>query len=803
MNLIPVVTTLCITLASGLYYLKHSEDESRAVQYRVAMSDIEKVADNLGGSLRYDGSPISHVGDNIQQCQQHDLYPEDLYINPDISWRVEVLGLNCDIAQLSMSVAEEKFPLLTRAAIESGAALGEINSNTLKVHWLHRLHKRRVNEIGLKSALKTNHNKLCLRCISESSTIKIVKGNEQSASIGQRLGEDPQVKVFTNDENQTGIAGITVNFESSGDSKVDPSAVVTDEYGLASTKWILGNKAGRYDLTASVSEFSFSYIEFAATAHPSFPDSMMRVGWQTGQSGTVAELFAVRPAVKVVDQHNNPIPGELITFAINQGAGTLGDSNDQTITVTTNADGIASVSWTLGQIEGPNQLMATHSNLVGDLRFSVEGVPGPPAQLVISSQPIPDPISGKIMLTQPEVLIKDRFGNMTDNSSSSITVSVEGDLNYNKGLLLGDLSVTAINGLASFSDLAFEGLINKDYRLQFTSPGLGSVTSDPIRVSLPGEPFKLEANASDHRNAEVGTQLDISVTLTDRPGNSVPSREIAFAVTSGGGSVTTPVSTNSEGVATTNWTLGTEVGTNTLIATINQLSETLQTETFSASPAELIVLQQPSADNSASGEPLDIQPILRIRDRFGNTIYDDSYWIGAGVANYNGETKIVGGYQAQNINGSVVFNGLAVKSIVDTEFRFLFTVQNAGGVNTLSDPLSVYHAGPAYQMKLVQGDDNYGGINQIITPNPIVKVLDDMNNPVSGEVIEFDPYGVWIATMDSHFTRSKKTVQTDSYGNAEIRWKITQSVGPQQLTAKCLSCSVSRSVIFTPSGRVK
>ena len=105
-------------------------------------------------------------------------------------------------------------------------------------------------------------------------------------------------------------------------------------------------------------------------------------------------------------------------------------------------------------------------------------------------------------------------------------------------------------------------------------------------------------------------------------------------------------------------------------------------------------------------------------------------------------------------------------------------------------------------MKLVQGDDNYGGINQIITPNPMVKVLDDMNNPVSGEAIDFDPYGVWIATMDSHFTTSKKTVQTDSYGNAEIRWKITHSFGLQQLTAKCLSCSVSRRVIFTPSGRV-
>lgn len=798
MNLIPVVTTLCITLASGLYYLKHSEDESRAVQYRVAMSNIEKVADNLGGGLRYDESQISNAGDKIQQCQQHDLYPEDLYINPDINWRVEVLGLNCDIAKLSMSVAEEKFPLLTRAAIESGAALAEINSHTLKVHWLHRLHKRRVNEIGLKSALKTNHNKLCLRCISESSTIKIVKGNEQSASIGQSLGEDPQVKVFTNDENQTGIAGITVNFESSGDSKVDPSAVVTDEYGLASTKWILGNKAGRYDLTASVSEFSFSYIEFAATAHPSFPDSMMSVGWHTGQSGTVAELFAVRPAVKVVDQHNNPIPGELITFAINQGAGTLGDSNDQTITVTTNADGIASVSWTLGQIEGPNQLMATHSNLVGDLRFSVEGVPGPPAQLVISSQPIANPISGKIMLTQPEVLIKDRFGNMTDNSSSSITVSVEGDLNYNKGLLLGDLSVTAINGLASFSDLAFEGLINKDYRLQFTSPGLGSVTSDPIRVSLPGEPFKLEANASYHRNAEVGTQLDISVTLTDRPGNSVPSREIAFAVTSGGGSVTTPVSTNSEGVATTNWTLGTEVGTNTLIATINQLSETLQTETFTAPAAKLVIIRQPSAGGGVSGDSLETQPILQITDHLNNVIDDESYWVSAAIYAYN-EARIVGGYQAQNINGAVTFNGLAVEAIVDKQFEIEFVI-NETNIRSTSQPLSIRNSKSAYKMRVVGGAANTGAINTDILPNPKVRILDEMDNPVSGVTIQFIPNYVFVTPYYSNdYTDSTLSVLTDFNGEAMVRWKRTGIGG--KLIVNCATCQRDKTAEFIPRER--
>ena len=803
MNLISVIITLCIALTSGLYYLKHNQDEPRAVQYRAVMASVEQVATKLGGDLRF--SSMDSIANGslgiTQQCQKHPLYPQNLYIPANIKWRIEVLGLDCDIAKLSISVESDEFSLLARAAVESGVTLGEIDSTMGKIHWVHRLHKRRASDTGLKSALQTNYSDLCLRCISESSTIKIQQGDGQTAIVGHTLAQNPMVKVFVNDEHQIGIPNTTVTFSTSGQSQVTPVSIKTDSEGLASTQWTLGNKAGKYSLTASASDFSFSYVVFEATATPDRPESMIKDNWNEGQSGTAGEPFKKRPAIKVLDKYANPVLNEEITFRINQGDGTLGDNNNQTKTIFTNSDGIASISWTLGSQVGVNKVLASH-DLLGDLSFSVNGLAGAPAQLELATQPVANLISGQIMTTQPVVFIKDRFGNLTDKSSSSITVSVEGDYLSHKGFLKSELSAIAKNGLASFRDLAFEGLINTDYRLKFTSPGLLSVTSDPIRVIHAGEPFKLE-KVGFQSNAEVNSELDITVILTDRPGNRIPEREIAFEVVAGGGSVTTPIRTNSEGVATANWRLGTKVGTNTLIATINQLSETLQAETFSASPADLVFLRQPSAGNSASGEALDIQPILRIRDRFGNTIYDDSYWIGAGVANNNGETKIVGGYQAQNINGSVVFNGLAVRSIVDREFRFSFIVQNVDGVNTFSDPLSVYHAGPAYQMKLVQGDDNYGGINQIITPNPIVKVLDDMNNPVSGEVIEFDPYGVWIATMDSHFTRSKKTVQTDSYGNAEIRWKITHSGGPQQLTAKCLSCSVSRRVIFTPSGRVK
>ena len=59
----------------------------------------------------------------------------------------------------------------------------------------------------------------------------------------------------------------------------------------------------------------------------------------------------------------NPISGQEITFTVNQGGGASDSANNQTKTVITNSEGIASVSWTLGQIAGPNTLIATHSSL--------------------------------------------------------------------------------------------------------------------------------------------------------------------------------------------------------------------------------------------------------------------------------------------------------------------------------------------------------------------------------------------------------------------------------------------------------
>jgi len=88
----------------------------------------------------------------------------------------------------------------------------------------------------------------------------------------------------------------------------------------------------------------------------------------------------------------------------------------------------------------------------------------------------------------------------------------------------------------------------------------------------------IAANSSTTLTAAPGGQVDEppSVIVSDASGNPMSGVTVTFAVTTGGGSVTGNHQTSdASGVATVgSWTLGTETGTNTLVASTGNLSVT-------------------------------------------------------------------------------------------------------------------------------------------------------------------------------------------------------------------------------------
>jgi alpha-tubulin suppressor-like RCC1 family protein len=144
------------------------------------------------------------------------------------------------------------------------------------------------------------------------------------------------------------------------------------------------------------------------------------------------------------------------------------------------------------------------------------------AQLAILTQP-QGSSSGSVLATQPVIEIRDGQGNrVTSGDSASVVVSVE-IVSGNNGTLSGTLTATAVNGVATFSDLALAGDIEEHYVLRFSSGSLAPTNSENVTVSH--GPATQLAITTEPIGGASGTTLDTApiIEVQDADGNRVTS----------------------------------------------------------------------------------------------------------------------------------------------------------------------------------------------------------------------------------------------------------------------------------------
>jgi len=101
----------------------------------------------------------------------------------------------------------------------------------------------------------------------------------------------------------------------------------------------------------------------------------------------------------------------------------------------------------------------------------------------------------------------------------------------------------------------------------------------------------------------VGAAVEDSfaVIVRDAAGNPVPGAQVAWAVTSGGGSITTPTTTNASGVARTQWVLGASTAPQTAQATVGG-----STVRFTAYPATTLTKTLGDGVTAGTGSTLTV-----------------------------------------------------------------------------------------------------------------------------------------------------------------------------------------------------
>lgn len=216
---------------------------------------------------------------------------------------------------------------------------------------------------------------------SVPTTLSGVSGSGQAGVAGQPLSSPFVVKVA--DASGSGVAGVAVTFSvTGGGGSLSAALVSTDALGLAATTLTLGATPGANTVTATSGSLTGSPVTFTATGALS-PAATLSVSGGNGQTGPVGKPLGTPLTVKVSDLNGNGVSGFNVAFSIASGGGTLSAA-----LATTNTQGLASTSLTLGPTPGTNTVTVTAASLSGSpLTFTATGIVASAADVSWTVQP--------------------------------------------------------------------------------------------------------------------------------------------------------------------------------------------------------------------------------------------------------------------------------------------------------------------------------------------------------------------------------------------------------------------------------
>jgi hypothetical protein len=541
----------------------------------------------------------------------------------------------------------------------------------------------------------------------------------QTATVTTQLGlaagtNTPTVTV--KDANGNPVGSVTVTFSTSSGS-VSNTTTTTDASGIASTTWTLGTTAGIQSLLVSTEGVTATTITATATADT---DSKYVVTPATTSPVVGSQVLIT---AQLTDQYNNPVStaGRIVSWTKSDVNGSF-----STATSTTNASGVATVTFTAHSVVSTNTtITATDNNSTPRTGTTATNLitvaPGAASTLFVSTQPVGG-ASGAALATQPIIHIRDASGNLVNTATNTVTLTVSG------GTISGTTSVAAVGGVATFSGLTFDGLVGTNYQFTFASSGLTSATSNNVTVTL-GAASKLVVSTSPTAGTSGSALSPQPVVQVQDPGGNVVTSDNATQVTmtSSGGTLSgTTTVTASSGTATfTGVTLtGTPGATYTLTFTSTPtLTAATAAVTVPVGSATKLALTTAPV-GGASDAPLTTQPVVSIQDSFNNVVNTATNTVTVSVS--TGAT-LTGTTTVTPVNGVATFTNLGLTGASGVSYTLTFTSTPA--LTTVTSTVTLT-AGSANNLIVIT--QPVAAANQApLTIQPVVYIVDSSNNLVA------------------------------------------------------------------------
>ncbi|MEO7083563.1 MAG: Ig-like domain-containing protein, partial [Gemmatimonadaceae bacterium] len=297
-----------------------------------------------------------------------------------------------------------------------------------------------------------------------------------------------------------------------------------------------------------------------------------------------------------------------------------------------------------------------------------------------------------------------------------------------------------------------------------------------VNVTLPPSAMVLFSGGG--QIGKVGTTLGqpavVRVTASD--GVGVAGVNVNFAPPAGGKVGSTSIATDASGAAATSMTLGTTVGTQGFAATTAGLSVGISATATVGDPTAVVAVSgggQTDTVKHALKNPF----VVRVTDQFGNPVGGVTVtW-----SRIAGSGSLSGASSTSAADGSASI-GYTLGTVVGTE---TISASILGGASTTFTAQAI--SAGASTLTTVSGSGQTGRVTQALAAPFVVKVTDDVGNPVAGATV------TWAATNGT----IAATTTTDATGQSSNTLTLGSVAGAAGATASVGTGPAAKSVSFS------
>jgi hypothetical protein len=274
------------------------------------------------------------------------------------------------------------------------------------------------------------------------------------------------------------------------------------------------------------------------------------------QSNTVGKGLSKKLVIRATDEYGNAAVGETVAWTNASGGGALGDQS-----FTTDENGRARASLTLGTGAGKHKIRASVAGLEGNIEFESDAVADNAKKLRVAS----GPGSGSNKTAGSSISVKveavDQYGNVDSSYTGPISLGFASNPGADTAVAGGKL-LNATKGVAEFSTPNVRKA-GSGYRLRAASAALETDSTAAFNVTA-AEANVVTVVSGNSQKGQKGKSLNkpFEVSVTDDFGNSTGGIDVEWTVTDETDDIisSTTVTTDASGKATVTLTLGQQSG---------------------------------------------------------------------------------------------------------------------------------------------------------------------------------------------------------------------------------------------------